>query len=227
LFNTFKMRARHLISDIVPSLHTSDTGVRALNWMEIFRVSHLPIVNNKEFLGLISDTDIYDLNMAEEPIGNHSLSLFRPYVTADQHIFEVIDTVSKLQLTVVPVLDDAKQYMGLITLMDLINYFADLSAFKNPGGIIVLELNYNDYSMSEIAQIIEGNNAKILSVYITQPDESMKLDVTIKVNRTDLTSIIQTFNRYDYTIKASFMQENESDALYSRRYDEFMRYLNI
>ena len=210
------MRAKHLISDIVPSLRTSDTGLRALNWMEIFRVSHLPIVNNKEFLGLISDTDIYDLNMADEPIGNHSLSLFRPYVTAEQHIFEVIETVSKLKLTIVPVLDEEKNYLGLITIIDLINYFADLSAFKNPGGIIVLELNVNDYSLSEIAQIIEGNDTKILSVYITQPDDSMKLNVTIKVNRTDISSIIQTFNRYDYTIKASFMDENETDELYSR-----------
>src|SRR3989304_6607684 len=108
------MKANHLISDTVPNLHTSDTGVRALSWMEIFRVSHLPIVNNKEFLGLISDTDIYDLNRAEEPIGNHSLSLFRPYVTADQHIFEVIDLASKLRLTVIPVLDEKKNYMGLI-----------------------------------------------------------------------------------------------------------------
>ncbi|MBN2519567.1 MAG: CBS domain-containing protein [Bacteroidales bacterium] len=221
------MRAKHLISDIVPSLRTSDTGMRALNWMEIFRVSHLPIVNNKEFLGLISDTDIYDLNMADEPIGNHSLSLFRPYVSSEQHIFEVIETVSKLQLTVVPVLDENKNYMGLVTLMDLINYFADMSAFKNPGGIIVLELNVNDYSLSEIAQIIEGNDTKILSLYITQPNNSTKLDVTIKVNRTDITSIVQTFNRYDYTIKASFMDDKETDSFYNRRFDEFMRYLSI
>ena len=221
------MKAKHLISDTVPNLHTSDTGVRALSWMEIFRVSHLPIVNNKEFLGLISDTDIYDLNRAEEPIGNHSLSLFRPYVTADQHIFEVIDLASKLRLTVIPVLDEKKNYMGLITLMDLVNYFAELSAFKNPGGIIVLELNMNDYSLTEIANIIEGNDAKILSLYLTQPNQSMKLDVTIKVNRTDISSLIQTFNRYDYTIKASFMDENERDELYNRRFDEFMRYLSI
>ena len=81
------MLAKDLISEVVPALKTSDTGLRALSWMEIFRISHLPIVNNKEFLGLISDTDIYDLNMANEPIGNHHLSLFSPFVTSDQHIY--------------------------------------------------------------------------------------------------------------------------------------------
>ena len=82
------MLAKDFISGIVPALHTSDTGQKALNWMEVFRVSHLPIVNDKEFLGLISDTDIYDMNMADEPIGNHNLSLFSPFVYLDQHIYE-------------------------------------------------------------------------------------------------------------------------------------------
>ena len=63
--------------------------------MDIFRISHLPIVNNLEFLGLISDKDIYDLNMAEEAIGNHKLSLFSPYVLLHQHIYEVIEIVSQ------------------------------------------------------------------------------------------------------------------------------------
>lgn len=221
------MLAIELISDVVPSIKTSDTGVKALNWMEIFRVSHLPIVNNKEFLGLISDTDIYDLNLADEPIGNHSLSLFSPYVTADQHIYEVIELVHRLNLTVVPVLDEHKNYLGLITSNDIIKYFAELAAVNNPGGIIVLELHQNDYSLSQIAQIVESNDAKILSLYIHSPKESVKLEVIIKVNRTDLSSIIQTFERFNYEIKASYMEDEELDSLYNNRYEEFMKYLSI
>jgi CBS domain-containing protein len=221
------MIAKELISEVVPALKTSDTGLKALSWMEIFRISHLPIVNNKEFLGLISDTDIYDLNLADEPIGNHNLSLFSPFVLAGQHIYEVIELVSRLNLTVVPVLDDKKNYLGLITTNDLIQYFADLMAVKNPGGIIVLELHQNDYSLTKIAEIIESNDAKILSLYISSPDESMKLEVILKVNRTDLTSIIHTFERFNYNIKASFMAEDEMDSLYNSRFESFMKYLNI
>ena len=99
------MLAKDLMSDVVPSLKTSDTGIQALSWMDIFRISHLPIVNNNEFLGLISDKDIYNLNMVDEPIGNHRLSLFSPYVFEDQHIYEVIEVASRLKLSVVPVLD--------------------------------------------------------------------------------------------------------------------------
>ena len=221
------MLAKDLISDVIPALRTSDSGQKALHWMDIFRISHLPIVNNVDFLGLISDKDIYDNNMAEEPIGNHNLSLFSPFVTNEQHIYEVIEVASQLQLSVVPVLDHDNKYMGVITLTDLLHYFADVSALKQPGGIIVLEMNGNDYSLSEIAQIVEGNDAKILSVYLTSPANSTRLEVTLKINRKELTSIVQTFFRYNYSIKASFMDENDLNSLFENRYDSFMKYLNI
>ncbi len=221
------MLAKDLLSEVVPSLKTSDTGLQALSWMEIFRISHLPIVNNKEFLGLISDTDIYDLNMADEPIGNHNLSLFSPYVTSDQHIFEVIELVSRLKLTIVPVLNQEKHYLGLITMNDLIQRFANLAGLKDPGGIIVLELHQKNYALSQIAQIVEGNDAKILGLYLSSSDESMKMELTLKINRTDLSAIIQTFNRFNYTIKASYHEDEDMDSFYSSRYESFMRYLNI
>ena len=221
------MLAKELISEVVPALKTSDTGLQALSWMDIFRISHLPIVNIREFLGLISDKDIYNLNMAEEPIGNHKLSLFSPFVRMDQHIYEVIEIVSRLELTVVPVLDGENSYLGLITLNDLLQRFAGLSALKHPGGIIELELNVNDYTLTQIAQIVEGNDAKILSMYVSSPEDSMLMNVTIKVNTTDITSILQTFNRYNYKVKASYMESEEMESLMKNRYDEFMKYLSI
>jgi len=221
------MLAKDLISDVIPALKTSDSGQKALYWMDIFRISHLPIVNNVDFLGLISDKDIYDHNMAEEPIGNHNLSLFSPFVNLEQHVYEVMEIASELQLSVVPVLDHQNQYQGVITLTDLLHYFADVSALKQPGGIIVLELNSNDYSLSQIAQIIEGNDAKVLSLYITSPSNSTKLEVTLKINRKELSSILQTFTRYNYIIKASFTDENDLNSLYENRYESFMKYLSI
>ncbi len=99
------MLAKELISDVVTALKTSDSGTKALSWMEVFRIKHLPIVNHREFLGLISDADIYDLNNPDEPVGNHSLSLQKPFVSEDQHIYEVIELLSRLELTLVPVLN--------------------------------------------------------------------------------------------------------------------------
>jgi len=220
------MVAKDLISEAIPSLKTSDLGQTALNWMEIFRISHLPIVNNQDFLGLISDTDIYDMNHPEEPIGNHTLTLFKPYVDSEQHIFEVIGLASRLKLTVVPVLDNKNHYKGVITTSDLIRHLASLSSLDQPGGILVLELTERDYSLSQIAQIIEGNNIKVLSMYITSPPESTKLEVTIKVNTRDMTSVIRTFERYNYDVKTWTSDNDSEDNFYSERFDHLMKYLN-
>lgn len=221
------MVAKDLISEIVPALKTSDSGQTALNWMEIFRVSHLPIVNNQDFLGLISDSDIYDTNQPEEPIGNHPLTLLKPFVTTGQHLFEVIGLASRLKLSVIPVLDSKNHYKGVITTNDLIRHIAGISSLDQTGGIIVLELIERDYSLSQIAQIIEGNNVKVLSMYLTSPPDTTKLEVTLKLNSTDLTSVIKTFERYNYDVKTWITSDDSMDRFYSERFDLLMKYLNM
>lgn len=221
------MLAKELISEVVPSLKTSDTGLDALNWMEVFRISHLPIVNRKDFLGLIGDVDIYDLNKAEEALGNHSLSYARPYVYVHQHIFDVIEVASRLKLTVVPVLDKNEEYMGLITQSDLLHTFADLIAAHTSGGIIELELMPHDYSLSEISRIVEDADAKILSLYVSQPTDSEKLCIAIKLNRTDLRSVINAFDRYDYSVKTTYIGDDSYDDTMKKNYDALMRYLDM
>ena len=216
-----------MISEVIPALKTSDTGLTALNWMDIFKVTHLPIVNDKEFLGLISENDIYDLNMPEEPLGNHYLSLLRPYVVESQHVFEIMEIASRLKLSLIPVLDNKKFFLGVISLTDLLHYFAELSALKNPGGIIVIELNQNDYSFAQIAQIIEGNDAKILGAYITSNPNSVKMELTLKLNVTDLTSIKQTFYRYNYTVLGSYMKHDDEEELLEERLNNLLKFLNI
>jgi predicted transcriptional regulator len=220
------MIAKNLISEEIPPVKTSDTGLEALNWMTFFKVSHLPIVNNQEFLGLISENDIYDLNNPDEAIGNHKLSLYKAYVLPSQHIYEILEVASRLKLSAIPVIDENNKYLGLIKLTELLHEFAKVSAIEKPGGIIVLEVHVNDYSVSEIAQIIESNDARILSLYITTIPDSVRMEINIKVNVSDLTSIIQTFNRFEYEVKASYLEVDKQDELYNTRYELLMRYLN-
>ncbi len=221
------MIAQNLLSEVVPSLRLTDSGQKALNWMEIFRISHLPVVDGKELIGLISDKIIYDLNITEKPVGDYVEHLLSPHVHTNQHIYEVFLAISVLKLSAVPVLDLHHEYCGVITVFDLAQKFADLVAIREPGGVIVLELNSIDYSLSQIAQIVEGNDAKILSFYINQEEDSKQMDVTLKINIVDLSSIIQTFVRYDYNIKEVYMDESIIQNLYDDRYDQLMKYMNI
>ena len=220
------MIAKELISNVIMPLKTSDSGLIALNWMEEFRVSHLPIVNNSDFLGLISESDIFEMNSYEEPLGNHLLSLHKPYVTENQHVYDVIRQVYEQKLTLIPVVDDKNKYLGSITLQCLVKYFARLAAVDNPGGIIVLEMGIRDYALSEIARIVESCDASILSLYITTLPDSTRMEVTLKINRMDISPVIQTFIRFDYLVKASFYEGDLHETL-KDRYDSLMKYLDI
>lgn len=220
------MLAKELITDEIPSLKITDTGLMAINWMDEFKVSQLPIVNKHEYLGLISDSDLLDLNCIDHEIGKCKLTLIRPFVLENQHIYEVIKLISNLKLSLLPVLDENENYVGLIPAMSLVHQFAMLAATGEPGGIIVLEMNIHDYSMAQVAQIIEGNDGKILSSYVNALSDSTKIELTVKVNKNDLSSILQTFYRYNYTVKASFHQSEFLNDM-KNRFDSFMNYINI
>ncbi len=220
------MIAKHLITDGIMPLKTSDTGRTALSWMEDQRVMHLPIVNESSFLGLISEFDIYNLNHIDEPIGSYSLSLNKPYVYEFQHLFDALRQLYVNKLSLIPVLDEHDNYVGSITLQSLLEHFAESFSVAEPGGVVVLEMSTNDYALSEIARIVESNDAKILSLYITADPDSTRMQLSLKINRVDLTAVLQTFNRFNYNIVASFSERDDQDDMRDR-YDALMNYLNI
>ncbi len=130
------------------------------------------------------------------------------------------------KLSVVPVLDRGERYLGLTTISNLMSHLAKSASFSESGSVVVLEMNQFDYSLAQIAQIVESNDAKILSSYITSIKDSKLMEVTIKVNRKNIEPILQTFYRYDYTIKASF-SEDDFELDMRKRFEGLMKYLNI
>ncbi len=221
------MIARNLLTEPVLPLKPSDTGATALGMMDEYRVAHLPIVDNLEFRGLISDTDIYSMNSFEDAVGDHPLSTAGIYVQEGDHVYEVIREFHEHKLTLLPVLTGKNQYLGAITLQGLVSHLARITAVDNPGGIIVLEVNEKDYSPSEISRIVESNDAKVLSLYVNTFPDSTKLEVTLKINRIDIGPVLQTFHRYDYIISASFSPQDTYNEDLQERFDSLMNYLNI
>ncbi len=220
------MIAADIISNEIPPLKTSDTGIKALVWMDEFKISHLPIVNQRTFLGLLAEEDIYSFNKPEEAIGSHSLSLPKPFVKNTQHIFEALRLITNMDLSILPVLDEKENYIGLITPKDLLKKVTEISAITGTGGILVLEVNERDYSLAQLAHIIESNDAKILSVYLRSVPDTTMLEVVIKLNRTDLSTVKAALYRYNYNVIGSFMSNNVNDVI-DDRYDILMNYLNI
>lgn len=219
------MIAENLLSSAILPLRTSDTGDEALGVMSDFYIRHLPIVNDRQLLGLLSEDDVLN-NDAEEAVGSYALSVPLVYARNSDHIFEVMRLLAEHQLSMVPVVDDQHNYLGLITMEDLIRYFASTVSFVEPGCIIVLEMAKRDYSLAEIARIVESENAAIISAFITTHAASERIEVTLKLNRLNVHGIIATFERFNYEIKASFYESEYFDSL-RERYDALMSYLNV
>lgn len=220
------MLSADLINDLIPSLKTSDTGERALALMNDFKVSHLPIVNETQFLGLISEDEIIEMEDTHEPIGSIALHLAQSYVHSWQHIYDVMKLMSAQKLSIVPVLDQKENYIGMISINAMLNYFSEITSLSSPGAIIILEIGQRNYSLSEIARIVESNDAHILSSYLNSNSDSTKIEVTLKVDKEDVNGIIQTFERFNYTVHSFYKQKIDIDDTMDR-FDSFMKYLNI
>lgn len=220
------MTAKDLITDEIPPLTHTDTGEIALRWMDEFKVTHLPVLKHGNFVGLISESEILDKLDVEETLDKLFDHLPRPYVLGNAHIYEVLFRVSEQKISVIPILDEDESYLGCTSIHQLVTMIANTGSIKESGGIIVLEVNRNDYSLAQIAQIVESNNAKILSSYIMSSPDSTKLDITLKINQIELDRILRTFERYDYVINASFQKSNFDDDL-QLRYDSLLNYLKM
>ncbi|MBN1985203.1 MAG: hypothetical protein JW761_02805 [Prolixibacteraceae bacterium] len=221
------MLAENLISEVVPSIKGSEKGQKALSWMDVFRVSHIPVVEGTNYLGMVSDKMIYDLDLLDKPIETEIDKLNTSHVHKDQHIFEVAIVMYKLKLSVVAVLDADHYYLGAITLYDLARRFARLFSLQEIGGVVILEMNVNDYSLAQISQIVESNDIKILSLFLNRTPGTSNLDVILKLDKEDLSPLIQAFMRYDYNVKAVYLDHTMLNDLYKDRFDQFMKFMNI
>jgi predicted transcriptional regulator len=219
------MIARELISAEIVPLRTSNTGEDALAMMDDFHIRHLPIVNDKQLLGLISEDEIFEFD-TDEPVGSYTLKMSHPYVHDTDHIYEIMRLLNEYRLTVIPVVDNDNNFLGVVSLHDLLNYFAQSASFSEPGSVVVLAVNKRNYSLSQIARIVESEGAVILNSFITSMPDSTELEITLKINRPDISHIIATFHRFDYEIKATFSESEYMDSL-QEHYDSLMSYLNV
>ena len=220
------MIARDLIKDDVPPIKPFESMEKALDWMDEFRVTHLPVVDGSKYYGLVSENMIYECNEASLPVSELKLTMNRPFVFEDVHVYKVMQMVAELKLSVVPILNKKEKYIGLSTMKQLMDYLTNTSSISEAGSVIVLEINQFDYSLAHISQIVESNDAKVLTSFITSSLDSKMMDVTIKINRTNIEAVLQTFYRYDYKVKASF-SEDEFEQDMKKRYQGLMKYLNM
>lgn len=218
------MIAKKLISKEIQTATLETTGGEALSIMQEFRLSHIAVVEDNKLLGIISEEDIWNMHDEGNKIKSISEKIEMLCMPLVRDVFEIIKYMDEHKLTLLPIMGDGN-YFGAITQQSVIEGLASIVAIQESGGVIILEMNKKDYSMSEIAQIVESNNLKILSAYITDVDEKNNIKLTLKLNKIDIAAVIQTFERYKYNVAASYNYSENTDNL-SDRFDSLIRYLN-
>jgi len=219
------MLAKDFITKDIPVLKSFDTVEYALSLMDDFKLRHLPVVDDGVFIGLLSERELMSVPSSDSKINTQAL--FSPSITELSHLHEVLAFMARYQLTLLPVVTVDGQYYGAIILEKMMEVLADLSNAEAEGSVIVLEVSPQDYSLTDIARIVESNNAHILNVFSYLDKDTDKLQITLKIDIEDASPVIRSFERFNYSVLFHFMNKGVVDELLQQRMTELLHYMNM
>lgn len=215
-----------LINHNIPRLQLKDSVSKALTLVDDFRLSHMPVVENDKYLGLISEEDLLDAEELKMPVELMQESFVRASVHENEHFLNAVTFSNQFETTVVPVVNEDNELMGVITTDQLLKTLGNFAGTNEIGGIIVLEMERSQFTISEISRIVESNDSTILHLNTTVHSETGMLTVTIHLNKKEISAIVATFERYEYDVIYYFGNENFENEIHSN-YRHLMNYLDI
>jgi len=220
------MLTGNLQTQSLPYLRLSDKVHLALELMNENHVGHLPIVDGDKYIGMISEQDLSEAENDRSTLDQFQQAISNASVKNDEHFLKAIQVAVENGLTVVPIVGEESELLGVVTYADLLKYSSDFMSLKEPGGLIVLEMESKDYSFNEISRLIESNEAQITQLNTSIDQESGLMEVTIKVNKLEISDIVASFQRHEYNVKYYFGEELFVNEL-KTNYDNLMNYLKI
>ncbi len=220
------MLTRELLSQTLPSLRLTDKVYQALQLMNDNNVTHLPIVDGEKFVGSISENDLMLAENDHAEISSLSQSFSDISVKEEEHFLKAVQLAAESGLSVVPVVSEENELIGTVAYNELLKFSSDFMSLSEPGGLIVLEMETNQYSFNDISKIIESNDAQITQLNSSNDAETGMMQVTIRINKPEVSDIVASFQRYDYNVKYFFGEELYANELRSN-YDNLMNYLKI
>jgi CBS domain-containing protein len=214
-----------LISHPAPPFHPDETVATALDLMEEWKVEHWPIVAEGVCKGLLSEEILLDAKNTDV-LANLNNDYLPFWVSTEEHFLYALRVMTERKLTVLPVVDEAGEYIGVMMQKDLLDRLAIFTGAQLPGGVVVLQVSPLDYSPGELSRLVETNDAQIRQLN-TQIDEvTGMLMVTIRINKQEISDIIATFQRYDYRI-VYFAGEEQYENELRRNYHHLLHYIEM
>jgi len=220
------MLVSHIIETNFPQVQFTDKVSFALLLMDDYHVEHLAVVNDDKFAGLISK-DVLLEEDEEGTFANLQEQLLQVSILSHEHILSALKLITVVNdITLIPVVNESRELQGVITAKKLLHALAIFNAAEEPGGIIVLEMDRRNFSFGELSRLIETNDAYITQLNTYTETSTGLLEVTLKINKIEVSDIIATLQRYDYNIRYYFGEELYENEL-KENLDLLMTYLNI
>ena len=220
------MLTGELQSQNLPYLHLSDKVSQALQLMNDNQVTHLPVVDGEKFVGILSEDDLLQAENDNSELRTLQQSFGTTSVKSTEHFLKAIQVAAENSLSVVPVVDMDNDLSCAVAYSDLLRHASEFMSLNEPGGLIVLEVESNQYSFNEISKLIETNDAQITQLNTSNDPETGMMQVTIRINKSEVSDIVATFQRYEYNVKYYFGEEVYVNEL-RNNYDNLMNYLKI
>ena len=220
------MLTRELQSQHLPSLHLHDKVYQALQLMNDNQITHLPVLDGEKFAGLLSEDDLLQSENDHALLSALEQSFSSFSVKEEDHFLKAVQLAADNGLSLVPVINEENELTGTVTYTELLRHASAFMSLNEPGGLIVLELPSNQYSFNEISKLVETNDAQITQLNTHNDAETGMMQVTIRINKTEISDILATFQRYEYNVKYFFGEELYTNELRSN-YDNLMNYLKI
>lgn len=220
------MLTRELSSQSLPYLHLHDKVYQALQLMNDNHVTHLPIVEGEKYIGIVSEEDLLQSDNDHAELETLQQSFGNASVKGEEHFLKAVQVAVENGLSIVPVVTADNEITGAVAYSDLLKHASEFMSLNEPGGLIVLEIEGKQYSFNEISRLVETNDAQITQLNTSFDPESGLMEVTIRINKPEVSDIVATFQRYEYNVKYFFGEELYVNEL-KDNYDNLMNYLKI
>ena len=220
------MLTAELINNNIPRLQLQDTVGKALQLINDFKLTHLPVVSEGKFLGLISEEDLLDSPDEKLPIEVMQQFFLHTAIADNVHFLNAVNTSIQHDTNVVPIVKAENEFAGIITSSDLLKILGNFAGANEIGGIIVIQMERIQFAISEISRIVESNDCTILHLNTTVDALTGLLTVTLHINKKEIAAVVATFERYDYNVLYQFGIENFENEIDSN-YRHLMNYLDI
>ncbi|MFV5694658.1 CBS domain-containing protein [Flavobacterium sp. LB3P122] len=212
------------ITNDFKAIDSQDTIAVVQDFFDELHFSHFPVIEEGIYIGSIASEDIETFD-TDKKVADYRFTLEGFFTRTNTIWLDVLEIFAKNHTNLVPVLDENNKYVGYYEIEDIMKFFHETPFLKEPGGIIVVKKPILDYSMSQITQIVESNNGKLLGLFISDADVE-SVQVTMKISLGAMNEIIQTFRRYNYEIISEHQEDNYINNL-KERSDYLDKYLNI